>query len=655
MTEQERLLEATRAQIRQHVGEIAELARTVSDPAGFFPEFLHRVVASLNGQGGAVWGLDGAGGFAPVADLSFATCGYVEGGRQARDIGRVLGEVVRTRRPCIVNPAASAEDAAPGEDQTILNRTAHPFFFVPILVGDGEHAPVGAVLHVWLQVAGDPKTYPTLVTFLNQVCAHAAGFLRARRGEAAVVKNAEYEALLRFQGDLIGELDPAKVGRAAVHHAIDLLGASRVGLLQKVRGRWTLQHVSHQDAIDARSVLVRALGDVAARLPAATGTPATLTLDDPATAAGWQTAFDAIGARHLAWTHFRPHPHAGPADGLLLAERHSGAPFGPNGLRLLGWTRTQTARALETAETHHGVPLRRVLRPVVLAKGMWRQRRRVRLAAFAAVPALALAAWLLVPWPLRLEGDCSVQPARLATVAAETSGKVEEVFVHEGDVVRKGALLGRMEDQDVRTQIAVNVEELNKWQAEGFRFQSAGDDAQRKLAEINAQRARATLERLRYLQTRAELRAPIAGVVLTKNLGNRVGEALETGRPFCELAARDAYELQIDLRQQDLGVVLDSFRRQPRHALPVTFILHARTAATLRTELAGPAAISEAAHAKPGGNYFTARAEFPLDPELAAALRPGYTGKAKIDLGRRSLAAVMMRKFLDYWRVEWAL
>ena len=663
MTEQEQRLETTRTRIRQHVGEIAELARTVTDPAGFFPEFLHRVVSSLNAQGGAVWVPDGGGtgGFRPVADLTFATCGCddVAGGQQAHDVHRVLGEVVRTRRPCIVHPAAACPGDAvpPGGDQAILNRTAHPFFFVPIPVGDGENAPVGAVLHVWLKAAGDPKTYPALVTFLNQVCAHAAGFLRTRRGEEAVAKNAEYEALLRFQGDLLGEMDPAKVRRTAVHHALDLLGASRVGLFRRVRGRWTLLQTSHQDAVDARAVLVRALVGVAARLPAATteGTPAALSVDDPATAADWRTDFGAIGARHVAWAHFRPHPHAGPTDGLLLAERHSGPSFGPHHLRRLGWTRTQTARALEAAETHREVPLRRALRPVVLARGMWRQRRRVRLAAFGAVPALALAAWLLIPWPLRLEGDCVVQPARLATVAAETAGKVEEVLVREGDVVERGALLGRIEDQDVRTQIAVNVEELNKWQAESFRHQSAGDDAQRKLAEISAQRARATLARLRYLQTRAELRAPIAGVVLTKNLGNRVGEALEVGKPFCEIAARDAYELQVDLRQQDLGVVLDAFRRRPGRALPVTFILHARTAATLHTELAGPGAISEAAHAKPGGSYFTARAEFPLDPATAAALRPGYTGKAKVDLGRRSLAAVMTRRFLDYWRVEWAL
>ena len=663
MTEQDQRLEATRAQVRRHVAEIAELARTVMDPTGFFPEFLHRVVASLHARGGAVWAPDGGGtgGFAPVAELAFATCGCVGDGQQARDVGRVLGEVVRTRRPCVVHPAATSEatpTTAPDEGHTVLNRTAHPFFFVPIFVGDGENAPVGAVLHVWLRATGDPKTYPGLVTFLNQVSAHAARFLHARRGEAALARNVESEALLRFQGDLIGELDPAKVGRAAVHHALDLLGASRVGLFQKFGGRWTLRHTSYQDAVDARAVLVRALVGVAARLPAATETPAAWALHHPTTAAAdWRTDLAAIGARHVAWAHFRPHPHAGPTDGLLLAERHSGPPFGPNHLRLLNWTRTQTARALETAETHHELPLRRVLRPVVLAKGLWRQRRRVRLAAFGVVPALAVAAWLLVPWPLRLEGDCSVQPARTATVAAETAGKVEEVRVREGDVVAKGALLGRIEDQDVRTQIAVNVEELNKWQAEAFRHQSAGDDGQRKLAEINAQRARATLERLRYLQTRAELRAPIAGVVLTKNLANRVGEALEVGKPFCELAARDAYELQVDLRQQDLGVVLDAFRREPGRPLPVTFILHARTAVTLHAELAGPDAVSETAHVKSpgGGSYFTARAEFPLDPETAAALRPGYTGKAKVDLGRRALAAVMMRRFLDYWRVEWAL
>ena len=166
------------------------------------------------------------------------------------------------------------------------------------------------------------------------------------------------------------------------------------------------------------------------------------------------------------------------------------------------------------------------------------------------------------------------------------------------------------------------------------------------------QRSQAQLERLKYLQGRTELRAPISGVILTKNLANRVGEALELGKPFCEIAGRDLYEVQMDLNQQDLGVVLDALRHG--NTLPVDFILHAHTGTHLHTTVHGPDAISETAHVKQGGSFFTVRAPFPVDSALAADLKPGYTGKAKLDLGHHPLASVMMRKFLDYWRVQWS-
>ena len=43
----------------------------------------------------------------------------------------------------------------------------------------------------------------------------------------------------------------------------------------------------------------------------------------------------------------------------------------------------------------------------------------------------------------------------------------------------------------------------------------------------------------------------MSGVVLTKNLANRVGEALELGKPFCEIAGRDVYEVQVDIKEQE--------------------------------------------------------------------------------------------------------
>jgi multidrug efflux pump subunit AcrA (membrane-fusion protein) len=652
--EQEQLLEQTRANIRQNIAEIAELARTGRNGVQFFRDFLARVVAALQAQGGAVW-LPGADGkeFQVIAESNFATCAYHENERQRRDIHRVLGEVMRNKRPFIVGSVAP--DVAPSQpgqsaEEEIMNTTAYPMFYVPVFVG--EQQQIGAILNVWLRAAGDPKTYPTLVTFLNSVCVHAGSFLKARQGDAAMARNQEYENMLRFQGDFIGELDPGKIGRAAVNHFTDLFQANRCSIFRKVGNHWRLDFVSNQESIDQRSELVVRLCALAARLPVAME-PAALSLDNPEEAADWSDVLEPLHARQIAYTFFQPHHHEADT-GMVLLERHAAnVPFTPVHLRQMQWAGKQLGRAMVSATTYREAPFRRVLRPVTVARGLWRRGQRVRLAAWVGIPVLLLTLWLLVPWTLRVEGDCTVQPAKQVTVSAETPGKIESVPVQEGQVVEKGALLAKLEDEDLRTQIAMTIQDSNKWQAEVNRFQSVGDDAQRKLAEINRQGALAKLERLRFLQSRTELRAPISGVVLTKNLANRVGETLELGKPFCELAARDVYEVQIDLHQQDLGVMLEALR--DRGALPVDFILHAHTGTRLHTVIRGANSISQMARIKPGGAFFQARADFPVDSTLVNSLKPGYTGKAKINLGRRPLAAVMLRKFFDYWRVEWSL
>lgn len=647
--EQEQLLEQTRAQIRQQVAEITELARTSRHGVQFFREFLSRVVQALNGQGGAIWLPGESGESQLLAEVNFATSAFHENERQRRDIARVLSETLRNKRPFIVG-ALAPDVPPPGQamvSDEIMNATPYPMFFVPIV---GEGGQISVILHVWLRAAGDPKTYPSLVTFLNSVCAHATSFLKARQGEVVIARTQEFEHMLRFQNEFVGQLDPAKIGRGTVNHFTDLFSANRCSMFHLVGNRWRLEFVSNQETIDQRSETVAALCRVAARLPVAE-TAQTITLDNPEQAAEWSEVLEPLGARQVGYAFFQGYPHEGKT-GLLMVERHAAnAPFMPVALRHLDWARGQVGRSMLAATTHREVPFRRVLHPVTRARGLWKRRQRVRLAAWVGVPLLLLLLWLLVPWTLRVDGDCVVEPRRLATVAAETTGKIEKVLVEEGQYVEQGTLLGKLEDNDLRTQIAVTLQDVSKWQAESYRFQNIGDEAQRKVAEIERDGSQAKLDRLKFLQTHTELRAPITGVILTKNLANRIGETLETGKMFCEMAGRDVYEVSIDLRQQDLGVVLDAMRKEP--TLPVDFILHAHTGTRIHTTINGVGAISQTAHVKQAGSFFGVKADFPVDAANEASLKPGYTGKAKISLGRHPLAAVMLRKFLDYWRVEW--
>ena len=251
--------------------------------------------------------------------------------------------------------------------EEIGNTTPYPMFFVPVHPSDEKQ--IGAILHVWLRAAGDPKTYPTLVTFLNQVCGHAANFLRARQGEVAIARNQEYEQMLRCQGDFVGELDPLKLGRSggqSFHGPVR--GEPRAACSIRRAGKWRLEFASNQETIDQRSELVGQLRALAARLPVGEQ-PAALSLDAPEQAAEWTDVLEPLGARQVAYTFFQGHPHEGQT-GLVVLERHAAnAPFTPVALRQLGWAGAQLGRAMLAATTYREVPFRRVLQPVTHARG----------------------------------------------------------------------------------------------------------------------------------------------------------------------------------------------------------------------------------------------------------------------------------------------
>lgn len=639
--EQQALFEKTRAQIQRNVAEISELARTCPHPATFFKEFLARAVSSLAAHGGAIWAPVDRD-FQVVSEINFASCAYHENERQRNDIHRALADVVKNNRPLIV--AAVHPDVDPiiqpaGEDE-ILNTTKHPFFYIPILLNDRT----ASVLQIWLAQAGDPKTYGDLVTFLKSICQHATTFLKNRQGETAIVKNQEFDAMLRCLGDLVGELDEKKIGAAAVNHLFDLLRVSRCSLFRKHHGKWKLEFVSNQETIDHKSELVQHLVKIASDLPVSKE-PQVLSVENP----DWKDRLEPMGDRAIAYVHFSPDP-LDPDSGLLLMERNEPVAFAASTLQQAHWAANQVGKALQASATHQEIPFRSLLHPVLWVKRQWKQKQYVRLSTWIGAPAVAILFWLVIPWRLSITGDCVILPQHQVTLTAEANGKIQKVYVREGDFVQAGTLVAKLEDRDIVTQIAVAEQEMLRWQSEALRNQSLGDDAQRKLAEINMEREHQSLERLKYLESRTEIRTPIDGVILTKNMQNREGEAFEVGKPVCEVADRDTYEVVVDIKQQDLGVLLEDLKKL--HKLPVHFILHSYSQTPLDTVITGPEAIGEVAQVKAKGSFFQVTAAFPLSNELRAHLKPGYTGKAVIYLGRRSLAGVMLRRFLDYWRVE---
>jgi RND family efflux transporter MFP subunit len=82
-----------------------------------------------------------------------------------------------------------------------------------------------------------------------------------------------------------------------------------------------------------------------------------------------------------------------------------------------------------------------------------------------------------------------VTARRRATVSSKVTGKVLEVFVEEGQAVRKGEVLARLDDSQVRAALAVAEAQLGS-----ARTAAAEDRAQLREAELNLERRRTLLK-----------------------------------------------------------------------------------------------------------------------------------------------------------------
>lgn len=635
-----------RLRIEKNLAEIAALARDGRMPAGeFFGRFLGLTLESLDAMGGAVWSVeDNKTG--RVAELAFASAGY-DDPRQKAWIEKVLGHVVATGKPCIV--AVQEQAPAAGSDG-VGNSVPHPFFYTPIVLDGG----VRMILQVWLKQAGDPRGYADIAAFLDGLAHHACLYLRGVHHSVLLHRDAKSQRMLRLQEELLGELDPELLSSTTANYLVDLLGCPLAAVLRRKGRHWRLVSASNQEVVDTKATQSQSLAALADVLPEALdgGIWPVAGGSDPVAGSSIGEVLAATGYASAAWCHLKPSKKAQASLLLLGCWHEEGAKQAESSKASLVWCANQLAKASDAATHFQHIPFR----PLASAAGRviraWNEDRRRKVLTWVVAPAVLLLAALLFPVPHKIKAECKVVPTRISTVVAETDGKIVEVLAPEGAKVKAGDVLAKLEDTDYVTQLAVSAQQLSRWRVETARAQALGNEPERKIAELAARREEENIRRLEYLRSRTQLRSPIDGMVLTRSVHHREGEAMETGKVFCEIGSLDSYELQLDLRQKDLGPVLRALGEGRN--LPVDFILHAHSRDTLRGELSTVGQVSQLPEMREAETVFTARIPFPA-AALEGGLKAGYTGKASITLGRRPWGWQLSAPFRQYWRMNWSL
>ncbi len=495
--------------------------------------------------------------------------------------------------------------------------------------GPGTGAALGMLLPlVWdgagLGVAwlGDAALVPAAGRRLAMLAGWATRLhLQRPAGAAATLDHACSEALL-------ANAHSADWPTILTAHLRRQSGARSAALFREESGGWRLVADSNAGEIQRRSAGSRALEQKMARLLAAPDFLAAKTSTDKALAFrvdkadDWGLLLDFEGGHAANEAQVRK----GLAGVLQIAARVL-PQFGAT-----GW-RVSVARSL----------LRRS-RLVSPRGSRW---------VLATIAVLAVGA-MFIPVTETFDGDCELQPMQRFTVAAEVEGRIRSVPVAEGAVVKAGQAIVELDATTLQTRLEVAREQRQEQEAQARRFQGQQDMTGYRLARIKAEQAgqeeAALLEDIRH----CTIVAPIDGRVLTKDLPQKLGTVLHPGDTVCEIGGLDGWNVQIALPEEDLESFLGALAR--RSQLPVAYRLKAGSTFALAAAVEAPRQVSEMAYPVAGRNVvFITVPAVGLPPELSRDLRPGFSGRAKIDGETQPWGRTLSRRFVQYLRLHWWL
>jgi RND family efflux transporter MFP subunit len=518
----------------------------------------------------------------------------------------------------------------------------HSILAAPLIEDD---APIGAIV-----VVNKRGRYPEFTAadeeLLVDIERQAVRALHNARQYEAEKKIEQLDALLTVSREITATLDLDKVMATVVNASAALISFERCALAILQRGRLRLGAVSGLAEINRSDASVKRTegllewvffggNDVAVTRQE----DGTIVTDRPETEEKFRVFFDGSGRNAFYGVVLKDEEGK---LGVIGFECDEPIVFDAETRDLLQILVNQATVALRNAQLYQQVPLAGLWQPLLQK---WSRVQAVparRALTWVGGAVLALAVLALVPWRIRVAGPARVFPVRRVAVTSSVDGFISAVHRREGDAVAAGDLLATLRDERYLSELAEATSAKEIAESELNRFRAEGDAAAmyQALAKRDALDAKIRLAQSRMART--EIRAPVAGIVVTPRLDEKTGQFLASSAEFCVLA--DISEVTVEV------AVPESEAAQLRVGEPLWAKMNPYPGRTFHGTVQHVAA---AVHEEGEERFVIAESRIENPGGL---LKPGMLGKAKVSIGRHSLATALFRKPLRYaWLKLWPL
>ena len=164
-------------------------------------------------------------------------------------------------------------------------------------------------------------------------------------------------------------------------------------------------------------------------------------------------------------------------------------------------------------------------------------------------------------------GTAALEASEEASVVAKVSGEIRKILVEEGDHVKAGQVLARLDGDYLRLemeQARANLAKLERDYNRNVELHNKGLVAagafENLKFEVDSQKTAFDLAKLQYSYT--EIRAPISGVVSARNI--KTGNTVEVGTPTFHITNFEPLVAYLYVAEKEFGKI------QPDQSVTVT-------------------------------------------------------------------------------------
>lgn len=268
-------------------------------------------------------------------------------------------------------------------------------------------------------------------------------------------------------------------------------------------------------------------------------------------------------------------------------------------------------------------------------------RRPRYLVPAALVLTLVVLLIFVVPFSETVGGEAAIFPRDKHLAFTKIDGIIESMLVKEGDRVEQGQVIATLDPKDLdykirkaQTDFDLLTEQLVLLR--GASSEDAAKLAESKLTELKRKSAWLELNYYKWQKQFLDIKSPVSGIVVTKEIETLKGKKVSTGEPFCELAVPQDLWVEVYVPEERIGNV--------REGQPLRLYLNndPLKAYVLKVDEIAPAA---EAHERLG-NVYRVKGQFPGAENVALV---GMKGIGKVDTADKTVWAIFFQRLAKLW------